>query len=169
MNTPRGDIRAKQAENPLKLDVSRDFVFESDSSRTINYSYMFIPDILEHDITKAVLEGNQRTAYMYSRSISIEEAEYVTPQILAQTTSAGCSARISDGTVNENLREGVLPLSVALSKKTMDAFSFIQMKNGRTLKNLSVTNHLLQRMQESLCVSSLQELALVRWTSRDVS
>jgi len=26
MNTPRGDIRAKQAENPLKLDVSRDFV-----------------------------------------------------------------------------------------------------------------------------------------------
>ena len=24
--TPRGDIRAKQAKNPLKLDVSRDFV-----------------------------------------------------------------------------------------------------------------------------------------------
>ena len=29
MNTPRGDIRAKQAENPLKLDVSRDFVSAS--------------------------------------------------------------------------------------------------------------------------------------------
>ena len=27
--TPRGDIRAKQAENPLKLDVSRDFVSAS--------------------------------------------------------------------------------------------------------------------------------------------
>ena len=30
MYTPRGDIRAKQAENPLKLDVSRDFVSGSD-------------------------------------------------------------------------------------------------------------------------------------------
>ena len=30
MYTPRGDIRAKQAEIPLKLDVSRDFVSGSD-------------------------------------------------------------------------------------------------------------------------------------------
>ncbi len=102
------------------VTMYHDLVLEGDASRTLNYSYMFVPDLLDHAITKDIREGNQRTVYMYARSMSIEEAEYVTPQILAQTTSSGFSVHGSDRTVTENIREGVLPLSVALSKKTMD-------------------------------------------------
>ncbi len=102
------------------VTMYHDLVCEGDSSRTLNYSYMFVPDLLEHPITEDIRLGNQRTVFMYARSLSVEEAEYVTPQILAQTTKSAFSVHGSDRNVTENIREGVLPLSVALSKKTMD-------------------------------------------------
>ena len=102
------------------VNMYHDLVCEGDSSRTLNYSYMFMPDIAAHPITDAVQNGNQNVVYMYARSMEIQEAEYVTPEVLAKTTSAAFSVHGSDRNVTENIREGVLPLAAALSKKTMD-------------------------------------------------
>ncbi|MBQ7032548.1 MAG: GldG family protein [Clostridia bacterium] len=98
------------------VTMYHDVVLEGDSSRTINYNTIFIPDIAEHTITAPVTSGNKNTVYMYARSMAVEALEDVSSTVLAATTSAGSSFHGSDSSVKEPIREGKLPVSAALER-----------------------------------------------------
>ncbi len=98
-----------------------DLVFEGDSSRTLNYPYMFLPDFGTHTITENIRSGNQGVVYMYTRSLELSDAEGVVDAVpLVTTTKNAFSVHGTDRNHEGNLREGVLPLSAALTKKSMD-------------------------------------------------
>ncbi len=102
------------------VTMYHDLVCEGDSSRTLNYSYMFIPDVGNHAITESITTGNKSVVFMYARSMSLSDAEYVTPTVLASSTSAGFSVHGSDRNVTENIREGALPLAAAMERKSKE-------------------------------------------------
>jgi len=103
------------------VTMYHDLVCEGDSSRTLNYAYMFLPTLSPHAVTKDIVSGNQSTVYMYTRSLSLGEAEGVTEAVpLAVTSEHAFSVHGSDRNVKENIREGSLPISAALTKKSMD-------------------------------------------------
>ncbi len=111
----------KYLEEFWGVTMYHDLVCEGDSSRTLNYSYMFLPTLGNHAITEETLSGNKSVVYMYARSLVVSEAEGVTDAAtLAYTTENAFSVHGSDRNVTENIREGILPLSAALTKKTMD-------------------------------------------------
>ncbi len=102
--------------------VYHDLVCESDSSRTLNYPYMFIPDIGEHSVTENIPAGNPNVIMMYTRSLSFSEVEDVTPAVLTSTTKNAFSVHGSDRTATDNVREGVLPLSGAITRNTKEGY-----------------------------------------------
>lgn len=103
------------------VSMYHDLVCEGDSSRTLNYSYMFLPTLSQHTVTQDILSGNQSVVYMYARSLSLSEAEGVVDAVpLAYTTDKAFSVHGSDRNVTDNIRKGTLPVSAALTKKSMD-------------------------------------------------
>ncbi len=104
------------------VTMYHDLVCEGDSSRTLNYAFMFIPDMKPHAVTQSFTAGNQSVVYMYSRSMELGTVENVTALPLASSTEASFSVHGSDSTVKENIREGALPLSAALERVSKEGY-----------------------------------------------
>ncbi len=104
------------------VTMYHDLVCEGDSSRTLNYAFMFIPDMGTHAITESITAGNQSVVYMYTRSMELGSVENVAATPLAATTEAAFSVHGSDSTVKENIREGVLPLAAALERVSKEGY-----------------------------------------------
>lgn len=114
-----------------------DVVLEADSSRLINYPYIFIPELYSHTVTGGIMEGNRGMIFMYARSMEIIEKEEVSSSVLAATTDAGFSRHGSDPNVKENIREGALPVAAAMERVSMDGE-----KRGRIV--VSGSNHIYE-------------------------
>jgi len=102
------------------VTMYHDLVCEGDSSRTLNYAYMFIPDIASHAVTDEIRSGNRSAVFMYTRSMSFKETENVTVNMLASTSASAFSVHGSDRNVKENVREGILPLAAAVERKSKE-------------------------------------------------
>lgn len=102
------------------VTMYHDLVCESDANRTLNYSYMFMPDVGEHPITNDISAKNNRIVLMHTRSMEISSVQEVTASPLLVTSSAAFSLHGSDPTVKENIREGALPVAAVLTRQVMD-------------------------------------------------
>ncbi len=102
------------------VTLYHDLVCEGDSSRTLNYSYMFVPDMGQHTITEEISAKGLGTVFMFSRSLALSEAENVEFVPLATTTDAAFSVHGSDRNVTENIREGKMALAAAMERKSKE-------------------------------------------------
>ncbi len=102
------------------VGMYQDLVCEADSSRTINYPYMFIPDAASHAITEGFMAGNEQLVCMHTRSMELSEVQEVTVQPLLTTTNAAFSVHGSDPSVQGYIREGQMPVAAALTRQIMD-------------------------------------------------
>ncbi len=102
------------------VKMYHDLICESDAGRTLNYSYMFIPDVQEHVITSDILTKNNRIVCMHARSMEITGMQEVTASPLITSSSSAFSIHGSDPSVKENIRQGALPVVTALTRQVMD-------------------------------------------------
>ena len=102
------------------VTMYHDLICESDANRTLNYSYMFMPDAGEHLITEDILTKNNRIVCMHARSMEISPVQEVTASPILVSSPSAFSVHGSDPTVKEYIREGALPVAAALTRQVMD-------------------------------------------------